>query len=51
MSKVAPQLAVVDTYCLSAQKRAWSLSDSPESIREARVHNAAIDKRCGVKRS
>ncbi len=51
LKEAAPQLAVVDTFCLNAQKRTWSMSDSPESIRDARVHNATIDKRCGVKKS
>lgn len=47
LGKVAPQLAVVDTFCLNAQKKTWSMSDTPETIREARIHNGVIDRRCG----
>lgn len=48
--KMAPELAIVDTFCLNAQKRTWSLNDSPESIRDAQVHNAVIDKKCPTKK-
>jgi hypothetical protein len=45
------QAAVVDTFCLTSQKRLWSIEDSPETIRSAEAWNGAIDKRCGVKRA
>lgn len=38
----------VDTFCLSAKKRIWSINDTPDSIRSAQVWNTTIDKRCGV---
>ena len=38
---------VVDTFCLQ-KKRMWSINDSVESIRDAEVHNAALDRRCGI---
>lgn len=38
----------IDTYCLTAKKRTWSVNDSPESIRAADVHNRTVDIRCGV---
>ena len=44
---VAP--LVVDTYCLTAEKKKWSINDTPESIRDAQVVNATIDKRCKPK--
>lgn len=37
---------VVDSFCATAKKRAWSVKDTPESIREALAWNRAIDKRC-----
>lgn len=43
-----PETTVVDTFCLSARKRAWSINDTPESIRDAEAWNKAIDRRCGV---
>lgn len=45
------QAAVTDTFCLTAQKRSWSINDSAESIRSAEAWNAAIDRKCGVKQS
>lgn len=47
MFKEATQTAAVDTFCLTAKKKMWSRDDSPESIRDARVHNETIDRRCG----
>jgi hypothetical protein len=38
----------VDTYCASARKIPWSISDTPETIRAAEIHNRTIDLRCGV---
>ena len=49
LQKAVPELAVVDTYCLNAQKRLWSINDSPQSIHDAQVYNATVDKRCGGK--
>lgn len=36
-----------DSFCISAKKRGWSLEDTPESIRAARIWNKTIDQRCG----
>lgn len=44
------EVTVVDTYCLRAKKRAWSINDRPEAIREAVVWNRTIDRRCGIGR-
>lgn len=38
----------VDTFCLTSKKRSWSVHDTAETIRDAEVHNKAIDLRCGV---
>ncbi len=47
-----PELTgVVDTYCLTAKKRIWSIEDSAETIRQAEIHNGTIDRKCGVKRA
>ena len=45
-----PEVGVVDTYCLTAQKRQWSIEDSAETIREIDAENTTIDRRCGIKR-
>jgi hypothetical protein len=45
-SQVEP--VAVDTWCLSARKRTWSINDTPETIRDAEAHNRAVDLRCGV---
>lgn len=42
-----PPQSVVDTFCLTAKKRPWSIHDTPESIQDARAWNKAIDRRCG----
>ena len=47
MFQAATQSTVVDTYCLTAKKRKWSVDDRPEVIREARIENQVIDRRCG----
>ena len=39
------EVQIVDTFCLR-EKRKWSINDSVESIRDAEVYNAAIDKKC-----
>lgn len=46
---VKPQTEIVDTWCLTAKKRQWALDDRPEAIREARIHNQLVDRRCGSK--
>lgn len=46
-----PQVTAVDTFCLSAQKRKWSVNDTPETIRDAEAWNTAIDKKCGTKKA
>ena len=35
----------VDSFC-QLPKRKWSVGDTPETIRDIRVWNAAHDKRC-----
>ena len=37
---------VYDTFCLTAQKRKWSVNDTAETIRDAEAWNAGVDKRC-----
>jgi hypothetical protein len=37
---------VVDTFCLTAKKIRWSTEDTPETIRQAEIHNKTIDARC-----
>ena len=47
MFQGVPEKTVVDTFCLTAKKRAWSIDrDPPDRIREARIHNKVIDDRC-----
>lgn len=48
LSDPAPP-AVVDTFCLNAKKRSWSINDTPETARGVQVWNETIDRRCGVK--
>ncbi len=42
--------AIVDTFCLTAKKRLWSINDSAETIRDAEAWNAAVDRKCSGKR-
>lgn len=42
-------VAVADTFCLSATKIKWSTADTPETIQAAETHNRTIDKRCYMK--
>jgi hypothetical protein len=42
-----PETAI-DTFCLTANKRSWSISDTAETIRDARAWNLLVDRRCGV---
>lgn len=45
------QTAIVDTFCLTSKKRKFSIDrDTPERVREARIHNEVIDRRCGIGR-
>jgi uncharacterized lipoprotein YajG len=44
-------VSVTDSFCLTARKRLWSVQDSPETIRDARAWNEAIDRRCASKKS
>jgi len=39
--------SAVDTFCVSAKKQTWDLTDSAETIRQAEVWNDTIDRRCG----
>ena len=38
----------VDTFCLTAKKRMWSVNDTAETIRDAEAWNKTIDLRCGI---
>lgn len=42
-----PAPVAVDTFCLTAKKRTWSISDTAETIRDAEAWNKAVDLRCG----
>jgi hypothetical protein len=37
-----------DSFCITAKKRKWSVHDRPEAVREARVWNQIVDRRCGI---
>lgn len=50
-AKTPPVQTVTDTFCLTAEKRKWSVDDRPDLIQEARVWNATVDKRCGTKKT
>jgi hypothetical protein len=39
----------VDTFCITAKKRTWSVHDTAETIRDAEAWNKTIDLRCGVR--
>lgn len=39
----------VDTFCITAKKRNWSINDTAETIREAEAWNKTIDLRCGIR--
>jgi hypothetical protein len=43
-----PEKAVVDTLCLTAERKPWSAKDTPEAIRDAKAWNGQIDRHCGV---
>jgi hypothetical protein len=43
------QTTVVDTFCITAKKRYWSINDTAETIRDAEAWNKTIDLRCGVR--
>jgi hypothetical protein len=38
----------VDTFCLNAKKRSWSVNDTVETIRDAEAWNRTVDLRCGI---
>lgn len=39
----------VDTFCITAKKRTWSIHDTAETIRDAEAWNKTIDLRCGIR--
>lgn len=39
---------VSDNFCAVAKKVTWSVTDTWQTIDEARRHNARVDKLCGV---
>jgi len=43
-----PEKAVLDTLCLTAERKPWSVKDAPETIRDAKAWNRQIDRHCGV---
>lgn len=44
----SPTPVAVDTFCITAKKRTWSVNDTAETIRDAEAWNKTIDLRCGV---
>jgi hypothetical protein len=38
--------AVVDTFCLTARPRTWSVYDTADTIRDVEIWNATIERRC-----
>lgn len=36
-AKDPPQQTAVDTFCLTAKKRTWSINDTAETIRDAEI--------------
>lgn len=42
-----PDKVVLDTLCVTAQRKLWSANDAPETIRDAKEWNRRIDRRCG----
>jgi hypothetical protein len=45
-----PEKVLVDTLCLTANKRQWTANDPPETIRDAQAWNKQVDRQCGVPR-
>jgi hypothetical protein len=43
-----PAPVAIDTFCLTAKKRTWSINDTAETIRDAEAWNKLVDIRCGV---
>jgi hypothetical protein len=44
-----PEKAVVDTLCLTAERKPWSANDTSEKkIGDAEAWNRQIDRHCGV---
>ena len=43
-----PEKALVDTLCLTAQRKPWSANDTFDTIRDAKAWNRQIDRHCGV---
>lgn len=42
-----PKVAIVaDNFCAVARKVTWSVTDTWQTIEEARQHNARVDKLC-----
>jgi hypothetical protein len=39
-----------DSFCISAKKRSWDLTDSGETILQAEAWNDTIDRRCGARK-
>lgn len=43
-----PEPVAIDTFCISAKKRTWSVDDTAETIRDVTAWNKLVDLRCGV---
>jgi hypothetical protein len=43
-----PEKAVVDTLCLTAERKPSSANDTSETVRDAKAWNRQIDGHCGV---
>jgi hypothetical protein len=45
-----PEKVLVNTLCLTAERKQWSVTDSPETIGKAKAWNRQIDRHCGPSR-
>jgi hypothetical protein len=43
-----PEKAVLDTLCLTAERKTWSVNDASETIQDAKAWNRQIEGHCGV---
>jgi hypothetical protein len=43
-----PAPMAIDTFCVTAKKRTWSVNDTAETIRDAEAWNKTVDLRCGI---
>jgi hypothetical protein len=43
-----PEKVLLDTFCLTVERRQWSVNDPPEAIRDAKAWNRQVDRQCGA---